>query len=90
MVESSEDASLHTRLLQSNQPQVDEINTSPVVFSFPDGTQYTLPPGLQLYGLEPEDAIRLAALVRQYDSVFFQRVNIYWSLRSHTTRDQGE
>ena len=70
MVESSEDASLHTRLLQSNQPQVDEINTSPVVFSFPDGTQYTLPPGLQLDGLEPEDAIRLAALVRQYDSVF--------------------
>ena len=42
MVESSEDASLHTRLLQSNQPQVDEINTSPVVCSFPDGTQYTL------------------------------------------------
>ncbi len=70
MVESSEDASLHTRLLQSNQPQEDEINTSPVVFSFPDGTQYALPPGLQLDGLESEDAIRLAALVRQYDSVF--------------------
>ena len=32
MVESSEDASLHNRLLQSNQPQVDGINTSPVGF----------------------------------------------------------
>ena len=32
MVESSDDASLPTRLLQSSQPRVDEINTSPVVF----------------------------------------------------------
>ena len=86
MVESSEDASLHTRLLQSKQPQVDEINASPVVFSFPDGTQYTLPPELQLDGLEPEDAIRLAAFVRQYDSIFPKGQHILIAAISYHTR----
>ena len=86
MVESSEDSSLHTRLLQSIQRQVDEINTSPVVFSFPKGTQYTLPPGLQLDGLEPEDAIRLAAFVRQYDSVFSKGQHILVAAISYHTR----
>jgi hypothetical protein len=40
------------------------------VFSFPDGTEYSLPPGLRLDGLEQGQAMRVAALVRQYDSVF--------------------
>ena len=71
MVESGGEASSLTQELPLGDPvQPDEKAPLPVVFSFPDGSQYTLPPGLQLDGLGSEDAARVAALVRQYDSVF--------------------
>ena len=45
-------------------------NESPLVYEFPDGTTYCLPPGLCLDGLSDDDASRAAQLVRRYDSVF--------------------
>ena len=51
-----------------DQVQAGETASSPRIF--PDGSHYTLPPGLCLDGLESGDAIRVATLVRQYESVF--------------------
>ena len=71
VVESGGDAPLPTHeLLVGEQVQAGETASSPRIFTFPDGSHYTLPPGLCLDGLESGDAIRVATLVRQYDSVF--------------------
>ena len=71
VVESGGDAPLPTHvLLVGEQVQAGETASSPRIFTFPDGSHYTLPPGLSLDGLESGDAIRVATLVRQYDSVF--------------------
>ncbi len=71
VVESGGEAPLPTPdLLVGDQVQTDEPASCPGIFQFPDGSRYTLPPGLCLDGLASDDAMRVAALVRQYDSVF--------------------
>ena len=49
---------------------MNEPDEQTAVFSFADGSCYTLPPGLTLDGLEMDEATQVAALVRRYDSVF--------------------
>lgn len=47
-----------------------ETDSPPDGFSFPVGSEYTLPPGVKLDGLDRDGAIWLATLVRQYYTVF--------------------
>ena len=65
---------LSCRLHQSENPLfVNYFHTDIYIDVCPhtrDGTEYSLPPGLRLDGLEQGQAMRVAALVRQYDSVF--------------------
>ena len=71
VVESGGEAPLPTPdLLVGVQVQAGEPASCPRIFQFSDWSRYTLPPGLCLDGLASDDAIRVAALVRQYDSVF--------------------
>ena len=39
-------------------------------FVFPDGVEYTLPPGISLRGLDPEHAILVAEMIKKYESAF--------------------
>ena len=50
--------------LSGDQDQPAELVSPPLLFFSPDGSQYTLPPGLSLDGLEQDDAVRVAALVK--------------------------
>ena len=42
----------------------------PVIFTCPDGTTYSLPPGLDIQGLDRDDALHVAQSIQRYDSVF--------------------
>ena len=67
LVENGNDTS---PVAPSTVGDMNEPDEQAAVFTFADGSCYTLPPGLKLDGLEMDEATQVAALVRRYDSVF--------------------